>query len=87
MNTIFNCLNSPADLASAIQDEPPIMLCLSNYSWNFAIGYKIATLAKARDPHLVVVMGGPNFPIVSEEKVQFLKQWPSLDFYVELEGS
>ena len=82
----FQLFKFPADLASAIQDEPPIMLCLSNYSWNFAIGYKIATLAKARDPDLVVVMGGPNFPIVSEEKVQFLKQWPSLDFYVELEG-
>ncbi len=82
----FKLFKFPTDLARAIQDESPVMLCLSNYSWNFALGYKLASLAKARDPKLVVVMGGPNFPIVKDEKIQFFKQWPNVDFYIELEG-
>ena len=82
----FKLFKFPADLARAIQDEPPLLLCLSNYSWNFAMGYKLASLAKARDPKLVVVMGGPNFPIVGDEKIQFFKRWHNVDFYVELEG-
>lgn len=82
----FKLFKFPTDLARAIEEKAPVMLCLSNYSWNFALGYKLASLAKARDPKLVVVMGGPNFPIVNDEKVQFFKRWPNVDFYIELEG-
>ena len=82
----FELFKFPADLARAIEEEPPVMLCLSNYSWNFVIANKLASLAKARDPNLVIVMGGPNFPIVENEKIDFLQKWSVIDFYVELEG-
>jgi radical SAM superfamily enzyme YgiQ (UPF0313 family) len=76
----------PSDLDRAILEEWPNMLCFSNYSWNFELAYKIASLAKERDPDLVVVFGGPNFPTVHKEKLEFLQSHPSIDFYIELEG-
>ena len=76
----------PSDLDRAIREEWPNMLCFSNYSWNFELAYKIASLAKERDPDLVVVFGGPNFPTVDKEKLEFLQSHPSIDFYIELEG-
>ena len=76
----------PAHLDAALKKESPAMLCLSNYSWNRELCYTIATLAKARDPHLTVVFGGPNFPTVEEEKHAHLMESPTIDFYVQLEG-
>ncbi len=76
----------PDRLQDAIQKNPPRMLCFSNYSWNRELSYKIAALAKERDPKLVVVFGGPNFPTAEDEKMQTLRTRPAVDFYVELEG-
>jgi radical SAM superfamily enzyme YgiQ (UPF0313 family) len=76
----------PAALEEAIAQAPPKILSFSNYSWNLEISYKMASLAKARDPQLITVFGGPNFPILVEEKLEFLKARPDMDFYIELEG-
>lgn len=76
----------PKDLVEALTVESPSLLCFSNYSWNFELSYKIASLAKARNPNLITVFGGPNFPTVQEEKEEFLLKRPNLDFYIELEG-
>ena len=62
------------------------MLCFSNFSWNFELSYKFAKLAKERDPTLITVFGGPNFPTDLNEKAEFLMQRPAIDFYIELEG-
>lgn len=82
----FRLFKFPAALEKAITQTPPQILCFSNYSWNIEIAYKMASLAKARDPKLITVFGGPNFPLLIEEKLAFLQRRPSLDFYVELEG-
>ena len=82
----FRLFKFPSVLEQAIAEEPPQILCFSNYSWNLEIAYKMASLAKARDPRLITVFGGPNFPLLVEEKLAFLKGRPNLDFYVELEG-
>ncbi len=85
-NYEFSLFKFPKDLSDALNKEMPIMLCFSNYSWNFELSYQIATLAKARNPELVVVFGGPNFPMVDDEKTEFLNSRPSIDFYIQLEG-
>jgi len=82
----FRLFKFPAALEEAITQAPPQILCFSNYSWNIEIAYKMASLAKARDPKLITVFGGPNFPLLIEEKLTFLQNRPNLDFYVELEG-
>lgn len=82
----FRLFKFPAQLEHALRTDPPDMLCLSNYSWNFELAYTVGRLAKRHHPKLIVVMGGPNFPIDEEEKRAFLKRRPAIDFYIELEG-
>ena len=45
-----------------------------------------AAVAKEKDPDLVIIFGGPNFPVLAEEKTEFLEKRSAIDFYIELEG-
>ncbi len=76
----------PNDLTKAIVEESPQFLCFSNYSWNFELSYKISALAKQRDPRIIVVFGGPNFPVLPAERAEFLKERSMIDFYFQNEG-
>ena len=76
----------PSDLNIALRERSPKMLCFSNYSWNFELSCKFAFLAKQRDPSVVTVFGGPNFPTELGEKIKFISKHPEIDFIVELEG-
>lgn len=82
----FGLFKFPEDLDRVLRKDPPTVLCFSNYSWNFEVAYKIASLAKVHYPELITVFGGPNFPTEAEEKRKFLQERPGIDFYVELEG-
>ncbi len=82
----FHLFKFPEKLMEAIQADMPDILCMSNFSWNLELNYKIASLAKALNPALIVIMGGPNFPIDASEKLQFFKRYPLTDFYIEMEG-
>lgn len=82
----FTLFKFPKMLDEALKAEMPLVLSFSNYSWNFELSYKVASLAKARNPKLVTVFGGPNFPIDEDEKREFLAGRPAIDFYVQLEG-
>jgi len=82
----FRLFKFPIVLEEALREAPPAMLCLSNYSWNLELAYTMATLAKQRIPGLIVVFGGPNFPLVDTERLDYLKHRPTMDFYVQIEG-
>tara|TARA_B110000444_G_C18847486_1_gene603082 strand:- start:170 stop:2236 length:2067 start_codon:yes stop_codon:yes gene_type:complete len=82
----YRLFKFPKDLSEALSKKSPAMLCFSNYSWNFELGYKFANLAKQRDPKLTTVFGGPNFPTDLGEKIEFLQKRSAIDFVIELEG-
>ena len=82
----FRLFRFPSDLNEALTEKSPQMLCFSNFMWNFNLSYKFASIAKQRDPNLIIIWGGPNFPTEQNEKKEFLKKFPIIDFYVELEG-
>lgn len=82
----YRLFKFPAQLEQALREDRPDILALSNYSWNFELAYTLSRLAKAHDPKLIVVIGGPNFPINEGEKHAFLQKRPAIDFYIELEG-
>ena len=82
----FSLFKFPNQLEEAIRSHSPEILCFSNYSWNFELAYKFASIAKERSSDLITVFGGPNFPTTNDEKLSFLDQRPNIDFYVELEG-
>ena len=70
----FKLYKFPEKLARDIQADPPDLLALSNYSWNLELAYKLSAWAKRQSPNLIVVFGGPNFPVMSSEKAEFLTQ-------------
>ena len=72
----FKLFKFPDNLAEKLNVCSPQMLCFSAYSWSFELSYKFASLAKKRDPNLVVVFGGPNFPTDEAEKFEFLQKRP-----------
>src|SRR3989338_145499 len=76
----------PDHLSAAIIEQSPDFLCFSNYSWNLELGYKISSLAKEINPKLIVISGGPNFPVLPSERRDFLKRRPVIDFYFQNEG-
>ena len=76
----------PEQLCQMLTSDPPLLLCLSNYSWNLELSYKLGSWAKKQYPNLIVVFGGPNFPILMYEKIQFLKKHSIIDFYIHNEG-
>lgn len=82
----FKLFKFPDRLSEAINEGSPRVLALSNYSWNLELGCKLAAWAKRRHPNLIVVMGGPNFPVSKDEKLKFLQQRSVVDVYIESEG-
>ena len=82
----FELFKFPSHLAEALNNSPPTVLSFSNYSWNFELAYKFASLVKLRNPNVITVFGGPNFPTITDEMLQFLKKRSNIDFYIELEG-
>ena len=82
----FRLFKFPNHLAEALHNQSPALLCFSNYSWNFELAYKFAVLAKQKNKNIITVFGGPNFPTVEKEKINFLSKRPAIDFYTEQEG-
>lgn len=82
----FDLLKFPEIMARRILEDQPKVLALSSYSWNLQINYKLVQWAKSKIPGLIAVLGGPNFPVASDEKKEFLTDYPAIDFYVENEG-
>ena len=82
----FKLFKFPSHLNEHLSKKSPKMLCFSNFKWNFELSYKFASLVKQRDPNIIIIFGGPNFPIDINEKIEFLKKRPVIDFVVELEG-
>lgn len=85
-NFEINLFKFPEKLSVALTNDSPALLGLSNYSWNLDLSYKLCTWAKHRNPNLVVVFGGPNYPLSTHEKELFLKHFPNIDFYIQNDG-
>ena len=66
------------DLEQAIQENPPDILGLSNYPWNFSLGLEFFRMVRAVSPQTICVMGGPNIPL-EDERSQPVHQTQSAD--------
>ncbi|OHC75291.1 MAG: hypothetical protein A3G18_02560 [Rhodospirillales bacterium RIFCSPLOWO2_12_FULL_58_28] len=76
----------PEDLARSIDDESPQVAAFSCYLWNVRLAHAFAAKLKQRAPGIVIIFGGPNFPVDESEQKRFLAQHPAIDFYVYKEG-
>jgi len=78
--------NMPSKLEKSFKKETPHILACSNYTWNYNLNYAYISHFKEKYPHVVTVMGGPNYPGIIEDQERFLKYHNRLDFYIYLEG-
>ena len=85
-NYEITLFQNPNILFEAIIKRQPSVLAFSNYSWNRNLSYAIAEEAKRRAPEILVVFGGPNYPLDKAEKYKWLKRFPSVDVYITGEG-
>jgi radical SAM superfamily enzyme YgiQ (UPF0313 family) len=76
----------PDKLWSAIEDNPPDVLMLSNYMWCEALSFHFAKLVKRVHPGTLVVMGGPNIPVEDVRQIEYIAKHPEIDLYVLGEG-
>jgi len=73
-------------LLDAIKADPPDVLMLSNYVWNESLSHFFFRAAKAINPHLLTVLGGPNISLEPERQLAYLEKFPQLDVYALGEG-
>ena len=76
----------PEDLLSAIEQDVPDVLMLTNYVWNENLTRHFAALARDANPEMLIVLGGPNIPLEPERRVEFLEGVPGADVYALGEG-
>lgn len=76
----------PRSVIEAIDSAPPDVIALSNYSWNSKLSERIARFAKERNPNVVTVQGGTNFPHREKQQLEFVLTRAATDIFVVLEG-
>ena len=76
----------PEKLAKALDNEIPDIIGFSNYMWNCELSLTLARRIKEYSADTIVVMGGPNYPVVPSEQEAFLRKHTEIDFYVKGEG-
>jgi len=74
------------DFERAVEARPPVLVGVSNYIWNIELGYQTVEILKRRFPGVITVFGGPNYPDVHDEQIEFLKQRPLVDIHVYKDG-
>jgi radical SAM superfamily enzyme YgiQ (UPF0313 family) len=77
----------PEKLAAALEEDlAPHIVGFSNYIWNCDLSSEFARVVKKHRPNTVTIAGGPNYPTLAPEQEEFLRAYPSFDFYIVKEG-
>ena len=74
------------ELDAEINNSPPDIIGLSNYCWNHKVSLELFHIAKEKNPNVITVWGGPNFPLELPTQEQFMKKNVDADVYVPVEG-
>jgi radical SAM superfamily enzyme YgiQ (UPF0313 family) len=76
----------PSALTNFLNSTEPAILAFSSYMWNERLSLAYAAEAKARNPALITVFGGPNYPINADEQKAWLTARPQIDFHIDGEA-
>ena len=85
-NITVKLFKYPQETIDAIKKEKPDLICLSNYSWNSNLSEYVASIAKKANPNIVTAQGGPNLPHDDPQQIDFLRNRPSTDIFMIMEG-
>lgn len=78
----FTIVREPQDLKTILDEGDPEILGLSSYAWNHELAYHFAEYAKRRNPNVLTLMGGPNFPLTTAEQETYMRTLPAVDIAV-----
>lgn len=78
----FTIFREPEELKAAIDAGAPDILGVSTYSWNHRLALAFARYARAKNPAVLTLMGGPNFPLTSGEQESWMRTMPEIDVHV-----
>lgn len=70
------------EISNIIASERPDIVGLSNYIWNAELSAAVGRHTKRVSPASLIVAGGPEFPRVDSEIVDYLTYRNDLDFFV-----
>jgi hypothetical protein len=71
---------------TAATDEPTGILLFSHYVWSTRGNLRLSAVAKAANPRLITVHGGPNVPGYPDDVDAFFADHPHVDVVVHGEG-
>jgi radical SAM superfamily enzyme YgiQ (UPF0313 family) len=86
-NIRFKLFKQPEIFAEWLLKKPtPRLIGFSNYAWNSNLTLKIAQTIKSKHPEILMVLGGPNYPLNVEEREDFVRKHDYIDYFVIKEG-
>jgi radical SAM superfamily enzyme YgiQ (UPF0313 family) len=78
----IDIFREPQELRTAIDRAAPDVMGFSSYSWNHHLALSFADHAKAVNPDVLTLMGGPNFPLTDAEQDDWVRTMPQIDLHV-----
>jgi radical SAM superfamily enzyme YgiQ (UPF0313 family) len=78
----YTIVREPETLKTILDNDAADILGLSSYAWNHELAYHFAEYAKARKRDVLTLMGGPNFPLTSQEQEMYMRTLPAVDIAV-----
>ncbi len=82
----FKLFRYPDDCFDSLDRESPDIMGIANYCWNLELGAAALAYARKKNPNILTVCGGPNFPVDQELQSKFLKRLPQIDYYIVGDG-
>lgn len=82
----ISLFKDPNKLLTKIKKEPPDILGLSNYSWNYDLNHQIGKYVKNHFPSILVCSGGPGIRTDRMGIKAFLERNEHVDVYMMFEG-
>jgi radical SAM superfamily enzyme YgiQ (UPF0313 family) len=82
----YQLFKFPDRLNEAVKVSYPQIMCFSNFVWNARLSHEFARHIKQHAPDTVVVFGGPNFPLSTDAREDYMRDHPHVDFYIKWEG-
>jgi radical SAM superfamily enzyme YgiQ (UPF0313 family) len=72
---------------SRLRSERYDVVAATNYVWNTRLSNKYLQIAKALQPDVVTIQGGPHFQVDEDDiAADYLRTHPAIDYYIHGEG-
>lgn len=76
----------PIKFLAALKNWKPDVLGITQYVWNSELNLYMAQLIKNDNPDSLIVAGGPNLYLSTEERFRYLKRYNFVDLCISYDG-